>query len=199
MREALTAELVSLPAPRLEAGAVSLEQAIQRRRSRRSFADRPLELWQIGQLLWAAQGMTGRGLRAAPSAGATYPLELYLACAEGFFHYQPAQHALASLSNEDRRLALARAALGQTCVSTADVVLLFAAIYPRTTARYGERGQRYVHMDVGHAAQNVLLQAEALGLAAVPVGAFHDADLAAAAGLPSGQEALYMVPVGCPA
>jgi len=200
MRAELQAERAELPAPRTEEG-MTLEQAMLARRSHRSFAPVPLELWQIGQLLWAAQGLVkpGRRRRTAPSAGACYALELYLACAEGWFHYLPEGHALERLATGDRRPALAAAAHGQAFVAEADVVLLLAGDYSRTTSRYGDRGVRYVHMDIGHAAQNVLLEAAALGLGAVPVGAFVDAELTRVAELPPGQDALYMVPVGHPA
>lgn len=191
---------VTLPAP-VTRGKMSVEEAISKRRSIRQFADRDLTLAQIGQLLWAAQGITEktRGLRAAPSAGATYPLELYLVKADGVFHYLPQGHRLERTLQGDLRTDLARAALGQRSVRAAPVCLVFTAVYPRTRARYGTRAERYVHLEVGHAAENVHLQAVALGLGSVPIGAFDDAAVARVLHLPSEHSPLYLVPVGYPA
>ncbi len=190
---------VPLPKPRRE-GAMSVEASIQQRRSRRSFASDPLEVATLSQLLWSAQGVTSQDRRrAAPSAGACYPLELYLACAEGLFHYLVEEHALEKTVGEDVRAALVREGRAQGFLAEAPAVLLFAAVYARTTDRYGERGLRYVHIDVGHAAENVHLQAEALGLASVAMGAFSDAGIARAAQLPADQAPVYMIPVGRPA
>jgi len=187
---------IALPAPRLT-GPMSLEEALYRRRSIRQFSTGPLTLTEMAQLLWSAYGVTSpRGLRTAPSAGARYPLEVYLACAEGLFHYLPAEHALVKVRNEDVRPALTEAAHGQAFITQAPVCILFAAVYERTTSRYRERGIRYVHMDIGHAGQNVQLQAEALGLSSVAVGAFDDAAMAAAAQLPAEEEPRYLIPVG---
>jgi SagB-type dehydrogenase family enzyme len=190
---------VSLPPPK-EKGGVSVEQAIARRRSVRDFTPDPLDLAQISQLLWSAHGLTSaQGLRAAPSAGACYPLEVYLACEQGLFRYEPNGHALVKVSGADPRGPLAQAAYGQFFISDAAVSIVFAAVYERTTQRYGDRGIRYVHMDVGHAAQNVHLQAEALGLASVPVGAFDDVAIAEVLGIPTEEKPIYIVPVGRPA
>jgi SagB-type dehydrogenase family enzyme len=196
LAEASLNEQIALPDPHLKSS-VSVEEAILRRRSVRDFLPEPLALAEISQLLWSAQGQTSpEALRAAPSAGARYPLEVYLACAEGLFLYQPRGHALIRLGTADPRLALTEAAYGQAFIAQAPVSLAFAAVYLRTTSRYGERGRRYVHIDVGHAAQNVHLQAEAMGLSSVPVGAFDDAAVAAALQLPSDQKPLYIIPVG---
>ncbi len=190
---------VSLPPPN-EKGAVSVEQAIARRRSVRDFTSDALDLAEISQLLWAAHGLTSaQGLRAAPSAGACYPLEVYLACEHGLFRYEPNGHALVRVREADPRQPLAQAAYGQFFISDAPVSIILSAIYERTTGRYGDRGIRYVHMDVGHAAQNVHLQAEALGLASVPVGAFDDAAVAETLAIPAEQKPIYIVPVGRPA
>lgn len=188
-----------LPVPR-EKGRLSVEAAIAERRSVRSFADSALGEEEIAQLLWAAQGVTDKSgrLRAAPSAGATYPLETYVATREGVFHYLPEKHALESVKQGDSRKALAEAALGQTCVRQAPATFVFAAVPERTTKRYGTRGIMYIHMEAGHAAQNIHLQAVALGLGSVPVGAFDEAMSASALGIPNSQRVLYMVPVGRP-
>jgi len=184
-----------------EDGSMAVEQAILRRRSVRAFSREQPDLYAVSQLLWSAAGITSEdGRRAAPSAGACYPLELYLVCEYGLFHYLPGDpHTAVKLQTEDLRKGLAAACLGQGFVAEAPITLVFAAVYERTTGRYGERGLRYVHVDVGHAAQNVHLQAVALGLASVPVGAFDDDQVAAALHLPKDHRPLYLVPVGHPA
>ena len=187
---------IALPAPRMQSD-VSLEEALLRRRSVREFTDEPLTLEEISQLLWAAQGITAEwGGRTAPSAGALYPLEVYVTTPDGFYHYLPDGHRFEMLSRADLRGPLALAALGQTAVSDAPVVFVIAAAYERTAAKYGERAARYVHLEAGHAAQNVLLQAVALGLAGVPIGAFSDADVRRVLGLASDLAPLYLIPVG---
>ena len=190
---------IELPAPETD-GEVAVEASIEERRSIRNYADEALTLEQIGQLAWAAQGITdeGRGLRATPSAGATYPLEIYLVTAEGVAHYLPDEHALEVVIDEDRRPALADAALGQDWVRNAPLTIAVAAVYARTAGRYGDRAERYVHMEVGHLGQNVHLQAVALGLGSVPVGAFDDATVSAVLELPGDEEPLYLIPVGHP-
>lgn len=196
------ADTVALPAPRLH-GDVSLEDAVQHRRSVREFADRSISLQEAGQLLWAAQGETDdSGLRASPSAGALYPLEIYVVAGAvenldpGVYHYRPDEHRLASVAAGDRRRTLGCAALGQSAVAEAAAVIVIGAVYERTTAKYGDRGRRYVHMEAGHAAQNVLLQATALGLESVPMGAFDDSKVHEAAAMKRGVEPLYLLPVG---
>jgi SagB-type dehydrogenase family enzyme len=171
---------------------------IARRRTRRRFSAQPLTWAEIGQLLWAAAGITDlvSGKRAAPSAGARYPLEIYVVTADGLYHYAPLQHALQLIVDGDQRARLA-AACWQEFIGRAPVTIAMSAVAERTAQRYGERGlRRYVPMDVGHAAQNMLLQATALGLAACPVGAFDDQRVAEALHLPSAQEPLYLLPVG---
>ncbi len=192
---------VSLPAPPA-AGAMSLEEALARRRSVREFASGALTLAEASRLAWAAQGVTEPERRTAPSAGATYPLEVYLVAgdvenlAAGVYRYLPGLHRLETVADGDIRLPLAAAAVGQQWVSRAALVVVIAAVFERTTARYGKRGERYVHMEAGHAAQNLLLQATALGLGATPVGAFNDAEVARLLHLPAGATPLYIIPVG---
>jgi SagB-type dehydrogenase family enzyme len=181
----------------------SLEGLLNQRRSVRDFADLPLGLAEVGQLAWAAQGEThGDGLRTAPSAGALYPLELYVVAGAvdglepGVYRYRPQAHSLEATGEGDRRSALARAALGQSWLSEAAAVFVFAAVYERTAWKYGTRAERYVHMEVGHAGQNLFLQAEAQGLGTVVVGAFDDAEVARVVGLPPDQRPLSLMPVG---
>jgi SagB-type dehydrogenase family enzyme len=187
-----------LPPPRRE-GTVSLETALRSRRSVREFEGTALTEAQLGQLLWAAQGASADGLRTAPSAGALYPLELYVATASGLAHYEPGTHRLALRLERDPRPELRRAALDQSPVGAAPAVFVIAAVFERTERKYGRaRGARYVHMEAGHAAQNLLLEAVALGLGGVPVGAFDDEQVARALALPAGERPLYLIPVGRP-
>jgi SagB-type dehydrogenase family enzyme len=189
-------ELINLPKPNKN-GSMSLEKAIVTRRSRRNFLPQSLTLEQISQLVWAAQGQeAGNRYRTAPSAGATYPLELFVVNSDGLFHYLPVKHSLEKLSSQDLRAALASAAWGQEFIKAAPLTLIFAAEFSRTTNHYGKRGIRYVYMEAGHAAQNVHLQAEALGLGSVAVGAFDDASVSKVLSLPDYFGPLYMVTVG---
>ena len=194
--------IIALPEPETS-GETPLETLLQQRRSVREYGEAALELAAIGQLLWAAQGITDpQGLRTAPSAGALYPLELYVVAGNvegltpGVYHYQPDRHALQQTSTGDQRRLLAHAAHGQSWVRTAAAVLVITAVYERTTGKYADRGIRYVHMEVGHAAQNLFLQAEALGLAAVVVGAFEDDAVATALDLATDEQPLMLLPVG---
>jgi SagB-type dehydrogenase family enzyme len=197
---------ISLPDPRLK-GEMSLEEAILNRRSRRDFKDSPLTLGEVSQILWAAQGITDEtGLRAAPSAGALYPLDLYLVVGErgveglgeGVYHYLPQSHSLQLTLTGDVRQTLARLSVEQMFIAEAPLSLVITAEYERTTKKYGERGVRYVHMEAGHVAQNVYLQAEALGLGTVTVGAFQDEEIARALNLPPNYMPLYVMPIGHP-
>jgi SagB-type dehydrogenase family enzyme len=189
-------KLTALSKPNQD-GSISLEQAISARRSRRDFLPRSLTLEQISQLTWAAQGQDARSCyRTAPSAGATYPLELFIVVGDGLFRYLPAKHALEKLLDKDLRVALASAAWGQEFIEVAPLTLVFTAQFSKTTGRYGQRGIRYVYMEAGHTAQNVHLQAEALGLGSVAVGAFDDTSVSKVLSLPDYLEPLYMVTVG---
>ena len=196
---------IDLPEARRD-GDVSLEAALHHRRSIRDFSGAALTLGEVGQLLWAAQGVThGDGLRTAPSAGALYPLEVYVIAGrirdldDGVYKYQPDAHHLTVINQQDLRPALAAAALEQSSVSECAALLVFAAVTARTTGKYGRRGSRYVHMEAGHAAQNAFLQATVLGLGAVMVGAFDEARVKGIMALPEGEEVLYLMPAGRPA
>ena len=186
-----------LPKPRLK-GTVSVEEAIQKRRSARSYSRKDISPEDISQLLWACQGITDgrRGYRSAPSAGALYPLEIYLAKADGLFHYIPEGHRLEIISDKDPRPELADAAYRQHYVAEAGIDIIIAAVYGRVTSKYADRGIRYTDMEAGHAAQNVFLQASALGLWSVPIGAFDDAAVARILKLPRDSKPLYILPVG---
>lgn len=188
---------IELPAAR-RSGTVSLEEAIARRRSTREFSSRVPADDQLGQLLWAAQGVTdpAHGHRAAPSAGALYPLEVYVARADGVYHYEPREHGLRRVVAADKREALGHATLGQASVLQAPVVFAIVGYVSRTATKYGNRAERYVSLEAGHATENLLLEATALGLAAVPIGAFDDDAARVALGLASDATPLYLVPVG---
>ncbi|MFQ5753707.1 MAG: SagB/ThcOx family dehydrogenase [bacterium] len=188
---------IKLPEPQTQGGE-TLAVVLAQRRSVREFSDEALTIAEIGQILWAAQGISNQeeGLRTAPSAGALYPLEIYVVKNDGVFHYCPQDHTLVQINSMDLRRNLRQAALDQMSVEEAPVVFVITAIYERTTNKYGERGIRYVHLDAGHAAQNILLQAEALHLRGVPVGAFHDRHIAQVLKLNEREKPLYLIPVG---
>ena len=195
---------VALPAAK-RSGTLAVEQALAQRRSVREFSDRSLSLSALSQLVWAAQGVTHRrGLRTAPSAGALYPLEIFVVAGDveglpgGVYRYVPGDHALELRGQGDPRPRLASAALEQGWVAEAPAILVIAAVYDRTARKYGRRAPRYVHMEVGHASQNVYLQAEALGLGTCAVGAFRDRELAAALDLPSQMAPQLVLPIGWP-
>ncbi len=197
-----SAEMVKLPAPRLE-GPMSVEKAIAGRRSVRNFENMPVTLNEISQLLWAAQGITDReGFRAAPSAGATYPIELYVVVGNssgfqsGIYKYQPYDHTMARIKKGDHRNDLLKACPGQEWVEKAPAILVFAADPARTVSRYGEEGLKYVHMEIGHASENVYLQAQSLNLGTVAVAAFDANVIKPLVGLGQAEQALYLMPVG---
>ena len=197
-----TDDWIGLPAPKLE-GALSVEKALSDRRSVRRYSARPLTLSEVAQLLWAAQGTTSpSGLRTAPSAGALYPLEVHLAASDvdgippGIYRYDPRHHALEPVASGARRRELTVAAEWQDSVLHAPAVVAISAVYRRTTVKYRDRGERYAHMEVGHAAQNLCLQAVALGLSTVVVGAFRDREVKEVLGLRADTEPLCLVPVG---
>lgn len=194
---------ITLPSPS-EDGDLSVEKALYSRISRRSFTAEPLTLAAVGQLLWAAQGINTDGVtgasRTAPSAGATNPMDLYLAAgnvaglAPGLYLYLREEHQLVPVTAGDIREELAAAALGQQSVTQAPVSIILAADYRRTTQRYGDRGIRFVHIEAGHITQNILLQAEALKLGAVVIGAFNDQEVQSLLEIASAP--LIIVPIG---
>ncbi len=179
---------------------MSLEAALTRRRSIHSFKSDALAAEQISQLCWAAQGVSEqeKGYRTAPSAGAFYPLELYVVTSEGVLQYHPLPHALHPHLTGDVRSKLQEASLDQSFVGRAPATFVITAVVSRTARRYGPRAERYVLMEAGHAAQNLLLQATALHLGALPVGAFIDNQVADILSLPQDRAPLYLLPVGVP-
>jgi SagB-type dehydrogenase family enzyme len=189
---------IKLPEPK-EKGSVSIEETLHQRRSLRDYKRGQLSLEQVSQLLWAA---SGRNLyrRTAPSPGATYPLEIYLVVGEveglgpGIYHYSFSRHSLEMIKEQDVRNRLSTSALGQEMIEEAQINIIIAADYSRTTGHYGQRGNRYVHMEVGHVGQNVSLQAIALSLGTVMIGAFEDKEVKEVLGIK--EEPLYIIPVG---
>ncbi len=188
-----------LPSPEREEGA-AFDDILAQRRSIRTFTDRPLEVEAISQLLWAAQGVTASwGGRTAPSAGALYPIEVYVATEDALRRYEPDEHRAVELALDDRRAGIAEATGGQEAAAEASTLFVITGVVPRTAAKYGDRAERYVQLEAGHVCQNLLLEATALGLGAVPMGAFSDEALRAALDLGDGELPLYVVPVGHPA
>ena len=195
-------ERIELPDPVYDSD-TSIEAALHKRRSLREYQPGELTLAEVGQLLWAAQGVTGaKGQRTAPSAGALYPLEVYLVSREvaelaaGIYHYLPSEHALLCIAEGDIQEELSWAALGQESLRQAAATIALTAMYERTAHKYGERAERYVHMEVGSAAQNVALQAESLGLGTVFIGAFRDDEVKKILALPVDEHPLCLLPVG---
>jgi len=200
--------IIKLPLPSYK-GEI-LEKVLLKRRSVRKFKDKPLDLNQISMLLWAGYGKTeerwGLILRTSPSAGATYPCELFISVKrngveslkEGVYHYIVSNHSLKLIKEGDVSFALCDACLGQMWVREAPVNIIITADYKRTTARYMERGVRYVHMEVGHIGQNIYLEAISLKLGTVAVGAFYDEEVKRILSIPKNLEVLYVMPVGYP-
>jgi len=191
------ANYTSLPDPKTDSE-ISLEQTILKRRSVRKFSNRDLSLEQTSQILWAAQGITDKkmGFRSAPSAGAIYPLEIYIVKSDGLFRYIPDGHKLQALSSDDLRSDLSKAALGQGFVKETGADIVITAVFGRIAARYGQRGTMYAYVEAGHVAQNIHLQAVSLGLGSCPVGAFNGTDVKKVLSLPEDEEPIYIIPVG---
>lgn len=194
--------VITLPEPNLK-GNTSVEEALQGRRSVRVYAEVPLTLDDLGQILWAAQGVTDtRGYRTAPSAGALYPLEIYIAVGDvvgldpGVYHYLSDGHRLTQTNGGDQRMYLQEAAVNQTSVGDAPATIAITAVPDRTTAKYGERGLHYIDMEAGHASENIYLQAQAIDLGTVTIGAFHDDNVREILGVPEDTIPLYLMPLG---
>jgi SagB-type dehydrogenase family enzyme len=194
--------MIRLPPPDLDSS-TSIEKSLAERSSVRNYSTQDVTINELSQILWAAQGMTRRrGFRTAPSAGALYPLEVAVVAgrvsglAPGVYRYEPIGHELMKTGDGDRRVALWQAGLEQSAIRNAPVILVFCAVYERTTRKYGERGIRYVHMEAGHAAQNVCLQAISLSLGTVVIGAFNDKQVKNTLELKADESPLYILPVG---
>jgi SagB-type dehydrogenase family enzyme len=199
--------VLRLPLPTWQ-GTVSVEQAIKQRRTTRSFASRSLNLNQLSQLLWSASGITQENgyKRAAPSAGALYPMDVYVVVGRhsiismnaGIYHYEPGRHQLSEVSKGDMRSSVARASLAQMWMAEAPITIVITAQYERATVKYGKRGIQYALIEAGHIGQNIFLQAQALDLEAGIVGAFRDEGISDAMNIPSPHEPILLMPVGYP-
>jgi SagB-type dehydrogenase family enzyme len=199
---------IKLPDPSIK-GSMSVNEALLKRRSVREYKDTCLTLQEVSQLLWAAYGISdsviwnGYGLHTAPSAGALYPLELYLVAGNvsglpaGIYKYHPKGHYLILIKSGDNRSDLCDASYGQEMVKNAPVTIVYSAVFERTTEKYGNRGrERYVCMDLGHSGENVYLQATAMNIGTCAIGAFSDKDVAKVIGMPEIEEPLYIMPLG---
>jgi SagB-type dehydrogenase family enzyme len=196
---------ITLPAPAHKG--ITVEEALRKRRSIRKYSGLPVNVQELSELIFAAQGITeeayGTGLRTAPSAGALYPIEVYIIAHSvkgiepGLYHYRPPGHTLDLIRKGDMRREVSNAGLGQGPLREAAVVIALTGVFNRTTGKYGERGIKYVFMEAGHVSQNILLEAVSLGLGAVPIGAFRDDELDRLLGLDIGREnSLYLIAVG---
>ncbi len=187
-----------------EEGETSLKEVLEERRSVREYKAEAISLREVSAVVWAAQGITEkeRGFRVAPSAGATYPLEVYLVAGDvedldsGVYRFLPERETIKKVLEGEKRDELSQAALGQRSIKEAPASIVITAVYERTTTRYGERGVRYVHMEAGHVGQNIYLQCESLGLGTVAIGAFDDKDVQKVLHLPSEEVPLYIFPLG---
>ncbi len=189
---------IKLPKPKFKSE-VSLEEALLKRKSYRRFLNKKLSLEEISQILWAGQGITrGNFFRTVPSAGALYPIELYAVLEEGVFHYIPHEHALELIKKGDVRYDLMKAALYQEYILEAPLNVIIAAVFSRTTYKYGDRGIRYVLFEAGHVSQNIYLQCVSLKLGTVAIGAFYDEEVKRVLSLPKDHDPLYIMPVGYP-
>jgi SagB-type dehydrogenase family enzyme len=208
------AETILLPEPARDSK-TSVEQALSGRRSVRDYKDEPLSLAEVSQLLWAAQGTTGLiSHRTAPSAGGLYPLEVYVVAGNvkglkpGVYKYRPGDHALVKTADGDRRAGLSAAALGQPAVKDGAIDIVISGVYERATGKYKDTirdartgsdylsGEKYTHMEAGHASQNVYLQSVSLNLGTVTIGAFSADDVRRVTGMPDDERPLYIMPVG---
>ena len=188
---------IQLPKPYL-VGKKCLEECIFERESIRRFKEKEIEIEKISQILWSAQGKKGFK-RTVPSAGATYPLEIYVSLKnQGLFLYNLEKHKLEQLTEIDIGRELADASLHQNFIYEAPLNIIICAIFSRTCNRYGDRGIRYVFIEVGHCAQNIHLEAVALGLGSVPIGAYNDEKVKKLLNLPDKIEPLYIIPIGYP-
>jgi SagB-type dehydrogenase family enzyme len=197
-----TPEIIELPEPVFES-TLSVEKALAARRSVRNYSNSSLTLAELSQLLWAAQGLSNpSGLRTTPSAGALYPLEIYLVIGKvnglpsGIYKYNCLNHDLLRTAESDKRAELFDAGLRQDSIKNAPLVMIICAVYERITRKYGERGIRYTDMEAGHASQNIYLQAETLGLGTVAIGAFQDSKVSKIVNLVKTEHPLYLMPIG---
>ena len=196
-------DLIKLPTP-VFTSTTEVEEAIQKRRSIRNYSDEPLLISDVSQILWAAQGITQEEyeLRTAPSAGALYPLEIYISASNvkdlspGLYKYRPQNHTLKKISEGDKRMEISNAALQQDAIENSSAIVIITAVYERTAVKYGQRAERYVHIEVGAVGQNIYLQSVSLGLGTVMMGAFIDEAIKKVLNLPKDEYPLAIMPLG---
>ncbi len=203
------ADAVTLPKPSFT-GKLPVEKAMLQKKSVREFANKPLSLAEVSQILWAANGnlavdaVSSATTKVIPSAGGLYPLEVFVVAgkgtvtglSEGVYQYNPSANTLQTLGQGDNRAVLASACLSQLWMARAPIIVIIGGVFARTTAKYGDQGIRYVFMEAGNSNRNIYLQAESLGLKVATVGAFQSAQVSAAAKLPTGVTPLLVMPVG---
>lgn len=192
---------IKLPIP-VFSSKTSIEEALNKRRSIRSYKNLPLTLPEIAQLLWAAQGITADNkFRTAPSARANYPLELYLVAGNiekltpGIYHYIPENHTLQKIKEGDARIQLGKAALEQESVRIGAADIIITAALSETTKKSGNKATRFILMEVGRAAQNIYLESVSLNLGTVSIGAFDDTQIKNILNLKE-EDSLYIMPIG---
>jgi len=196
-------EIIQLPVPSIDSK-TSVEKALLQRRSVRSYKSDPLTISDISQILWAAQGLTEKnyGLRTAPSAGALYPLEIYIAASNvdelksGLYHYNPKDHTLKKISGGDKRIEVSNASLQQDAIENSSAIIIITAVVKRTSVKYGNRAERYVNIEVGAVGQNIYLQSVSLGLGTVMIGAFKDEALKKVLGFAENENPFAIMPLG---
>lgn len=204
--------MISLPKPKYNSN-TSVENALYKRRSIRSYKNESLSIEEISQLLWAAYGITRKiengpaylrgGLKTAPSAGALYPLEIYIVAGNvtglepGIYKYRSKNHKLEIILKGDKRNELCIAGFYQKMIKNAPADIVYSAIYKRTCKKYGIRGrERYVCMDLGHSAENVYLQAFSLNIGTCAIGSFSDIKVKKVLNMTKEEEPLYIMPIG---
>ena len=195
----LIGQTMKLPTPKTK-GKITLEQSLDERRSQRDYSTDDVDWTTLSQLLWAGQGITENtwGFRTAPSAGGIFPLTIYICRPEGLYEYIPQGHQVKLIAEEDRRLALSQASLAQNFIAQAPVCLIITADSKKVRPKYGGRADRYIYLEAGHAAENILLQSTALGLSSCPVGAFWDDIAKRVLSLPDNEDPIYLIPIGYP-
>lgn len=192
---------IRLPQPKFQSD-FSLEKALLQRRSYRAYKKTPLSIWEISQLLFAGQGVIDGDRRTVPSAGALFPIEVYLVAGKikripaGIYKYQPQTHQLIKILGRDKREELAKAAFSQPWVKEAPATIVICGNFETTTRKYGERGKRFVIIEVGHVAQNICLQSTSLNLGSVCIGGFDDEKIRNLLNLEKEPRPFYLIPVG---
>lgn len=198
-----TLETITLP-PACRKGKRSLEECLSMRRTVREFSEAPLSVAEAGQLMWAAQGITSpEKQRTAPSAARLYPLDVYVVAGNmefpaGIYRYLPERHQLLPLQDGDKRPALCKAAPQREFLPDVPMVVVITGTRKRTAQKFPDDAMRFMCLEAGHVMQNILLEATALGLICVPMGAFSAEEARKALKPAAGEDPLYMTAIGKP-